>query len=64
MVLINMEDCIKRCFSARLQFGGKERLRETKRGEASQRYFSTCFAILHSPKRYRFLPLFIQGYCN
>ena len=36
MVLTNMEDCNKRCFSARLQFGGKERLRETKRGEASQ----------------------------
>ena len=32
-----MEDCNKRCFFAWLQFGGKERLRETKRGEAIQR---------------------------
>ena len=37
MVLTNMEDCNKRCVFARLRFGGKERLRETKRGEASQR---------------------------
>ena len=37
MVLINMQDCNKRCFFARLQFGGKERHRETKRGEESQR---------------------------
>ena len=37
MLLTNMEDCNKRCFFARLQFGKKERLRETKRGEASQR---------------------------
>ena len=36
MVLINIEDCNKRCFFARMQFGGKERLRETKREEASQ----------------------------
>ena len=37
MVLINMKDCNKRYFFARLQFRGKERLRETKRGEASRR---------------------------
>ena len=33
MVLTNMEDCNKRCVFARLRFGGKEQLRETKRGE-------------------------------
>ena len=32
MVLTNMEDYNKRFLFARLRFGGKERLRETKQG--------------------------------
>ena len=44
MVLINMQDCNKRCFFARLQFGGKERHRETKRGEGESA--QTCFIII------------------
>ena len=39
-----MQDCNKRCFFAWLQFGGKERLRETKRGEVESA--QTCFIII------------------
>ena len=43
-----MQDCNKRCFFAWLQFGGKERLRETKRGEASQRKHGSSSLLIVS----------------
>ena len=41
-----MEDCNKRCFFAWLQFGGKERLRETKRGEGESAQGLSSFLIV------------------
>ena len=43
-----MQDCNKRYFFAWLQFGGKERLRETKRGEASQRKHGSSSLLIVS----------------
>ena len=48
MVPTNMEDCNKRCFFARLQFVGKERLCETKREEVSQRKHGSSSLLIVS----------------
>ena len=46
MVLTNMEDCNKRCVFARLRFGGKEQLRETKGGEGESAQGLSSFLIV------------------
>ena len=43
-----MQDCNKRCFFAWLLFGEKERLRETKRGKASQRKHGSSSLLIVS----------------
>ena len=67
MVLINMQGCNKRCFFARMQFGGKERLRETKREEASQgkvyHHFSSSAGFVQMSSKSGSLTVFPKYNC-